>query len=382
MEDVMDVQENETRWFVNLNYNDCKTIIREKLRNMATNFMAAGYYIRYVRDNKLYQEDGYKNIHEFAAALYGMSQQQTNHCMRINERFSKDGYSPIPGDSFRDFSKSQLQEMLYLTDDQLADVTPDMTVKQIREIKNPLDVERTETQNDFNAPEYPEDQDVQEDDGYADVDDKAELSDPKREENVQEKPVSVIEDEEYATEDDHCEYACADGITDKNSRDITPKTVLQEESDKLNQWVEAFDGEKDVPEFIEKQKIIVAALASMVCDLEAMERITPDQPDLPVLKNNDQRKMFLDNYQTWPIWFDVPQASEVYHRYDLPDKSSIVVCEYYQYLDWKERYSDEDPVTVRTREYILKPGYHYLHDCLSNRTAVVEHLKEALKNAK
>ena len=382
MEDVMDAQENETRWFVNLNYNDCKTIIREKLRNMATNFMAAGYYIRYVRDNNLYQEDGYKNIHEFAAALYGMSPQQTNHCMRINERFSKDGYSPIPGDCFRDFSKSQLQEMLYLTDDQLSGVTPNMTVKQIRKIKNPLDVERTEEKDGFNALEYSEDPDIPEDDECVDVGDKIEAGDPKHEENVQEKPVSVIEDEEYAIEDDHCESVCADGIMVQNSRDITPKTVLQEESDKLNQWVEAFDGEKDVPEFIEKQKIIVAALASMVCDLEAMERITPDQPDLPVLKNNDQRKMFLDNYQTWPIWFDVPQASEVYHRYDLPDKSSIVVCEYYQYIDWKERYSDEDPVTVRTREYILKPGYHYLSDCLSNRTAIIEHLKEVQKNAK
>lgn len=380
MEDVMDVQENETRWFVNLNYNDCKTIIREKLRNMATNFMAAGYYIRYVRDNNLYQEDGYKNIHEFTAALYGMSSQQTNHCMRINERFSKDGYSPIPGDCFRDFSKSQLQEMLYLTDDQLRDVTPDMTVKKIREIKNPLDVERNDKKcdpADYGSAEEPE------------VIDQSAECEMEEDIPVVDEENSVIEDGDFVNkyngsviEDEDPEPVKADSIEIYRSRDITAKSVLREENDKLDQWIEAFKEEQYVPEFIEKQKIIVAALASMVCDLEAMERIAPDQPDLPVLKNNDQRKMFLDNYQTWPIWFDVPQASEVYHRYDLPDESSIVVCEYYQYLDWKERYSDEDPVTVRTREYILKPGYHYLSDCLSNRTAIIEHLKEVQKNAK
>lgn len=48
----------------------------------------------------------------------------------------------------------------------------------------------------------------------------------------------------------------------------TPQSVLREEQEKLEQWVKAFEGEKEPPVFIEKQKIIVAALAAMVCDLE------------------------------------------------------------------------------------------------------------------
>lgn len=104
--------------------------------------------------------------------------------------------------------------------------------------------------------------------------------------------------------------------------------------------------------------------------------------ELPKLRNNDQRKAFLDNYQAWPVWFEVPQASEVYHRFDLSDGSSIVICEYHMWLSWKEKYSGEDPHSTGTREYLLKPGYHYLHDCRTNITALVEHLKNVQKGEK
>ena len=103
------------------------------------------------------------------------------------------------------------------------------------------------------------------------------------------------------------------------------------------------------------------------------------QPDLPVMKNNDQRKAFLDNYRTWPVWFEVPEASEVYYRYDLPDGSSIVICAYKRWCEWRERYTKENPDTVCTREYLLKPGYHYLDDCKTSRSLLVEHLREMQK---
>ena len=32
------------------------------------------------------------------------------------------------------------------------------------------------------------------------------------------------------------------------------------------------------------------------------------QPELPKLKNNDQRKEFLKTYRDWLVWFEVPQA--------------------------------------------------------------------------
>lgn len=103
------------------------------------------------------------------------------------------------------------------------------------------------------------------------------------------------------------------------------------------------------------------------------------QPELPKLKNNDQRKEFLKTYRDWPVWFEVPQADEVYYRYVLPDGSAIVICEYKQYVDWKRRYTDENPESTYTKSYLLEPGYHHLHDCETNETALVKKLMEVQK---
>lgn len=107
-----------------------------------------------------------------------------------------------------------------------------------------------------------------------------------------------------------------------------------------------------------------------------------EQPEFPVLKNNDQRKAWIDKFHDWPVWFEVPYANEVYYRYDLPDGSSIIICEYRYFAEWKTKYMDENPECTGTREYLLNPGYHYLDDCKTNRSALIEKLKEIQKKGK
>ena len=101
--------------------------------------------------------------------------------------------------------------------------------------------------------------------------------------------------------------------------------------------------------------------------------------DFPVLRNNDQRKEFLKGFHDWAVWFTVPEANETYYRYNLPDGSSIVICEYRVWVDWKAKYTNENPDSTQTRCHLLKPGYHYLHDCKTNESAIVEHLKNVQK---
>lgn len=111
---------------------------------------------------------------------------------------------------------------------------------------------------------------------------------------------------------------------------------------------------------------------------EQKKRAEELRPDFPMLRNNDRRKDFLKEFHEWPVWFEVPEADETYYRYNLPDGSSIVICEYKTYQEWKEYYN-ENPNTLRTELYLLKPAYHYLHDCKTNESAIVEHLKNVQK---
>ena len=51
-------------------------------------------------------------------------------------------------------------------------------------------------------------------------------------------------------------------------------------------------------------------------------------------------------------------------------------------MEWKEKYTDENPDSLRTELHLLKPGYRYLNDCKSNESAIVEHLKHVQKQVR
>lgn len=131
-----------SRWYENMTYQEAKDILREKLDNMKMNFIAAGYYMKYIRDHELFREDGYESIWAFAEDNYGIKKSTASRWMAMNDKFSQGGNSPILAKEFRGFEKSQLQEMLYLDDKQIETVSPDMTVKEIREARKPEEPER------------------------------------------------------------------------------------------------------------------------------------------------------------------------------------------------------------------------------------------------
>ena len=124
---------------IKITFQNVCQLIQEKQLNMAENYVAIGYYLRKAREAELYKDGGYASIHEMASSEFGMARQTAEHCMRINEKFSEGGDSPALEEDFRKYGKSQLQEMLYLTDEQLEDVRPDMTVKDIRNIRKPVE---------------------------------------------------------------------------------------------------------------------------------------------------------------------------------------------------------------------------------------------------
>lgn len=596
---VAAVLPEKKEWYQTVSLEDAKAFIRANLGTAARSFIAIGFYLKHIRDNKLFLEEGHATIWEFAQEEFCISKSTASRYMSMNDRFSKDGNSPLIDERYKGFEKSKLQEMLSLTDEQLEQVTPDMKVQQIREMRKPKEVPYYEMEGqmefevDFpeilpdpeaNLPvqsqtftmdvsdmfvgEMPEQEETepvaisqqQEDTGlclhrpdfpctlsesakhtlgdgmdcshsccwdcvnhrkcrlecYASAN-RPEPELPKAQQNpenaaeIAAEPLSAYgtpkkvypEGSLIATEGcvgghycfscamecgirgedrycreapmgnpfpcehivwglqtlqkeignecqfinhdlaehcagsgeadpcckncaDPCEYICARAMKKLDGKqeaaeqekpaealekqietvpdpdvidaeftkvteldEYTPQYFLQKEQEKLNEMLEAFKNTPpdQIPQkLLAHQKIIVAALTAMVCDLEneeikkQMEEEKPEQPELPVMRNNDQRKAFLDTFHDWPVWFRVTEASEVYYRYDLPDGTALVICEYQYWLEWRVKYGyEESPESVGTREYFLVPGYHYLHDCLSNRTTMIEKLKEIQK---
>lgn len=117
------------------------------------------------------------------------------------------------------------------------------------------------------------------------------------------------------------------------------RDILHAEQKLLNDYLEV----GDLPEkTVDRQKIIVGALASMVFDMEN-NPVPEPQPKLSLLKNNDQRKEWLKNYKDWGLWYRDGNLDVNYYKYDFPDGSRLVVAEYLQraqYWDPKKLYDE------------------------------------------
>lgn len=173
-------------------------------------------------------------------------------------------------------------------------------------------------------------------------------------------------------------------IEEPESGDLTDLQIAQEELERaqnlLNKCLKDVPDENNV--HIRGMKLKVAALASLVCEIDDIENPPPkpEQPELPTLKNNDQRAAFVDNFETWPLWIETEETGERYYRYDLDDGTSMVVKVYHAMLfNWKGGLDDRYTEGYGRHEYyLLEPG-KFFRDCDANRSALIEKLKEIQK---
>lgn len=97
--------------------------------------------------------------------------------------------------------------------------------------------------------------------------------------------------------------------------------ILGKEKKLLYQILKHYS-EKDV--HTRKQKIKVDALVKMKCNLKTMESAVSEQPPLPVLKNNDQRKEWLRNYKDWGVWYEDQNIGAKYYKYDFENGARLI----------------------------------------------------------
>lgn len=118
--------------------------IRGALFDIAHSFVYIGFLLAECDYYETYKEWGYSSIHEYALDQFGFKKSSTYNFINICKQFSDNEQNAknlnfpyamtIKGD-YREFNYSQLVEMLSMNEKQRSQVTPDMSVKQIREVK-------------------------------------------------------------------------------------------------------------------------------------------------------------------------------------------------------------------------------------------------------
>lgn len=345
-------------WYEMIDYDQAKNFIATSIKDIARSFVKIGYYLKYIKEKELYKEDGYRDIWEFAFDTYGISRSTASRYIAINDRFSEHGNSPVLAAAYQDYSKSKLQEMLYLTDEQIENVTPEMTVKEIREVRETEQCIETEpakcitgkSSSGFCGAAAYCDEPVQccaacKKDcncrcGWLEecatshknivanetmcITAKEEVSSEYLEELSHEEIIPVAEIKGQVKISDY-EGIVPEGMTiicKEREEEITPQSVLKEETEKLNEWLSAFKGE-ELPFFVIRQKIIVEALNKTIIK-------EPEQPEFQILKNNEQRKQWLNNYKEWGLWYEDSNTGASFYKYDF-ENGARLIAETYKY---------------------------------------------------
>lgn len=113
-----------------------KESLKRDLIGVQESFVRIGYTLRKIEEQKLYKNDGYETVTEFAKAEYGLSTSTISRFMSINRKFSIDGYSDRLRPEYAQMGSSKLSEMLSLPDVDLEMVRPEMPKADIRELKH------------------------------------------------------------------------------------------------------------------------------------------------------------------------------------------------------------------------------------------------------
>lgn len=103
---------------------------------------------------------------------------------------------------------------------------------------------------------------------------------------------------------------------------------LQKQEDLLKQMTEVKKEEAGFPELvIKKQQMLVAGLRILKNIVEDCQEEL-EQPGLPIMKNNDQRKEWLRNYKSWGLWYEDKNVGIKYYKYDFANGARLIVEEF------------------------------------------------------
>jgi len=109
--------------------------IRKKSEDVVNNYVEIGFALISLRDSKLYKARGYSNLIECIEAELGMKKSTAYNLMKIAEKFG-DPETKRLAPQYSQYNYVQCLEMSTMTDEELAQVTSDMSRREMKKLKD------------------------------------------------------------------------------------------------------------------------------------------------------------------------------------------------------------------------------------------------------
>ncbi len=109
---------------------------------IAEDFVRIGYLLRRVEDTGVRHELGYHSIQKFGEGELGLTPDVVSRYININKRYSEGGYSECLQVKYQDYGVAKLAEMLTLSDEAIESMDPELSRKEIQEVKREIREEK------------------------------------------------------------------------------------------------------------------------------------------------------------------------------------------------------------------------------------------------
>ena len=382
--------------------------IESDVMDIKKRYVTLGFHLYEMDQCRYYEDLGYENLYECIEANFAMDKSAVSRCIGVWKAFAAvdgDGSRKMwIDDRYKDFSYSQLTEMLPMSERDRYKIRSDMSVKKIREVKQQLK-EKKSSEKMKPVVEREKDKisargtrlnvkdekssffilgcegsitgctgchlncEIRQEACYC-VD--APLGNPF--------PCTVLPVYESIKQDigESCQFINLElAYHAKGDNSAIPCCKNCEEPcgyqcNRASAWRrerEEHKREDSVVATSQLEDAVKDQPVEIVADQSDQQR----QPDFPDMKNMQEREDFVNTYKDWKVWCRNELTEEVFYRYDLPDGAAIVV-KVFPFIPWGNEKEAEG-----RRLYLLKPGYKHFADCESNMTSLKEYLKDLKK---
>ena len=123
-------------------YQEYKESLDADFQEASERFVIIGYKLKVARDTDILKESGYRTVNEFAKEEYNLDKSQVSRFIRINDRFSENGYSKRLSQEYRKYGYTKLALMLLLPDEINEELTVDYSKADIQAIRDEISEEK------------------------------------------------------------------------------------------------------------------------------------------------------------------------------------------------------------------------------------------------
>lgn len=359
-------------------YEQLDREIKLTMKRSANDLVKMGYLLRNMMEERLWERQ-HSCFDEYLEKELHMDYTMATRFIKANKKYA-DGADSMKIDAkWEGLSQSVLIEMLNMPPELEEKITPDMTVKQVREVKrqakqkmkpdirglmdDPYCAACGAELDPFNQTKgcvecgqtvdwewydrnFGDKQETVVDGEYREIREEVATSQPA--ETVSDKPHDeswfvgqfVESEPEKAAEmlkicrDEKCNSDRAKAI----QKHISPYGCCFYSSSGFSYSFYGFSNGLDIEVGNEKIHLkygrLVVELMKLLDERQISEAVEEPaaevQQELPVLKNDNQRKEWLNNYKAWGIWYRDENIDVNYYKFDFADGSRLVVAEYPQ----------------------------------------------------